>query len=314
VSVWINGYVSPSSIDAVAEGKGINVTQYRNVSVMNFGNSTTLCSWYSGGWTKTLVSILGKNCTAYITNTTNTLNNSNLYFALRNRNDSLLNFSGYAPNLTYAGDIFANGNALVFESLMKGVYFDNTCYGNILNLSNHSYCLQALFQGNVLLNQMNRLAGRYNISVWWIPSANATQSSENYALNLSGSYDLAGNGITFVSAYANRCIFSQLITCQNPVFASNLTKLRIGLSIVNGYNGAIRLNGIGCTLMGNFTMSRLDVGVPAGKNATVYMPCYNYGTEINSSIIPSGATLQIELNYSRNNITNTTYGFAEIIK
>ena len=154
-SIWISGYISPSSIDAAAAGKGINVTKYKNVSVMNFGNGTTLCSWYSGGWTKTLVSMYGKNCTAYMANTTNEFNYSNLYFDLKNRNMSLLNYSGYAPNLTYAGDISVNSNAIVFESIMKGANFSNTCSGNIFNLSNNSYCVQTLYQGNETMNQID---------------------------------------------------------------------------------------------------------------------------------------------------------------
>ena len=313
-SMWINGYISPSSIDVAAAGKGINVTHINNVSVMNFGNSTTLCSWYSGGWTKTLVSISGKNCTAYITNTTNTFDYSNLYFDLKNRNMSWLNYSGYAPNMTYTGDISLNGNAIVFESLMKSPYFSNVCSGNILNVSNNSYCMGTFYQGNATLDEINRLIGPYNVSVWWISLPNATQESANYALNLTSSYVFSGNHTTFVSAFADRCFFTNNITCQNPVLASNATNLRVGVDIINKYNKTLTINKMGCALIGNFTLSNLGINILAGKNATVYLPCYNSGAETNSSIIPVGFPIPIELNYSYENIANTTYGFAEITK
>ena len=313
-SIWIQGYISPSAIDAAATGKGINFTQYNNISVMNFGNSTTLCTWYSRGWTKTLVSIFGENCTAYVVNTTNKLSNNKLYYSLINRNDSLLNYSGYSANLLYSGDISINSNTLLFESLMQGSNFSNICYGNILNESNKSYCLQTLYQGNVFLDQMNRLVGDYNISTWWIPTSNTTQQSINNAVNLSNKYNFTGNKIDFVSAYSNRCYFSGSITCQNPTDAPNATDFKVSIDLTNKYDKTITLNKMGCALVGNFTLSNLGINLLPGKNATVVLPCYNYGKVINSSITPDGIPLEMKINYTYNNAANTSYGFAYMVK
>ena len=317
-SIWISGYISPFAIDTAATGEGINFTKYENTSVINFGNDTTLCSWYSGGWTKILVSLRGENCTSYTTNTTNMLSNNKIYYTLKNRNESLLNYSGYNynGNLTYAGDLSVNSNTLVLESIIKSTNLNNNyyCYYNVLNISNGSYCQQYFYQGNVILNQVNRLIGDYNVSVMWIPSNSTSQQSIAYALNLSDSYGILGNKTTaYVYAYASKCEFLQdNTTCQNPVFASNATELRIGLNISNRYAKAITLNALGCTLEGNFTLSKLNVNVPAGKSATVYLPCYNRGKEINASITPAGDPLSLKLNYTYNNVANTTAGLAEI--
>lgn len=315
-SIWISGYISPFAFDTAATGKGINFTQYKNTSVINFGNDTTLCSWYSGGWTKILVSLRGENCTAYTTSTTNLLKNNKIYYVLKNRNESLLNYSGYNyyGNLTYAGDISINSNALVLESVIKSANLDNTCYYNVLNISNNSYCQQYFYQGNVILNQVSRLIGDYNVSVMWIPSNSASQQSIAYALNLSDGYSALGNKTTaYVYAYASKCEFLQdNITCGNPVFASNATELRIGLNITNRYGKSITLNSLGCALEGNFTTSKLNADVPPGGSETVHVPCYNRGKEINASITPAGDPLSLKLNYTYNNIANATPGLAEI--
>lgn len=314
-AIWIKGYITPAAIDVAAQGKEINVTRQGNVSIMNFGNATTLCSYYSSGWTKMLISIGGKNCTAYSATTSNKFNYSSTYGMLKNSRTSLLNYSGYNMNLTFSGDIFANQNAIVFESLMKNGNFSNICYGNIYNISNDSYCMQTMQQGNITLEQLNRLAGAYNVSVWWLPiHANLTQKAANYAFNLSGSYSLPGTKDIFVSAYANRCIFTQSIGCVSPLFVSNATALRIQISLINGYNKTLTINRIGCTLVGNFTLSSIDSVVAPGKNTTVYMPCFNYGKEINSTIIPYGVPFKVELNYSYGAAANTTYGLVEVTR
>jgi hypothetical protein len=311
-SIWLQGYINQNTIDAAAIGKGFNVTDYNGTSTINFGNDTTLCASYSGGWTKLLVSLYGSNCTAYSSGPAANQSYTSPYYSLKNRNDSLLNYDGYSGNLMYAGDIAVASNSLVFESLMKGVNFDNTCYGNIYNFSNISYCMQNFYQGNVTASELSRLVGGYNVSIWWVSSPSTLQEGTNYAFNLSRSYGPSKNGTVFVSAYANKCIFTNGILCQNPQFASNETALRISLQIVNGFNSTLAINSAGCSLEGNFIPSKMATTITPGKNATIYVPCYNYGTEINSSIVPISIPLNTELNYSHNGTTNTAYGLTEV--
>lgn len=313
-SIWVNGYVTPAAFDAAAEGKGINVTKTGNVSFMNLGNSTTICTWYSGGWTKLLVSLGGRNCTSYTKLTNNTLNPNNLYYTLKTRNSSLLNYSGYVGNLSFAGSITATQNALYFESLSYNGIPDNTCYGNILNLSNTSYCLQALYQGNTIMDKISALKGEYNTTVWYIPTLNTTTQAFNYAINISKEYSFPGSKITYVSAYANKCDIGAGLLCSDPAFTSNATTLKISLNITNPLNNTVTLNNIGCVMLGNFTTSGIGATVQHNKSATVSFPCYNYGKVLNSSIIPLGVPLSLKLNYTYNGAANTTYGYTDIQK
>ena len=313
-SIWVKGYVIPTTFDAAAEGKGMNITKINNVSLLNLGNSTTICTWYSGGWTKLMVSLGGSNCTAYTKLTNNTLAPNNLYYTLRTRNSSLLNYSGYVYNLSFAGSITATQNALYFESLSYNGVLDNTCYGNILNLSNTSYCLQALYQGNTIMNKISALKGEYNTTVWYIPTLNTTTQAFNAAINISKEYSFPGARITYVSAYANKCAIGAGLICNNPAFTSNTTTLKISLNITNQLSNTITLNNIGCVVLGNYTTSEIGVAVQHNKSAILSFPCYNYGKMLNSSIIPMGVPLSLKLNYTYNGVTNTTYGYTEIHK
>ena len=313
-SIWVNGYVTPAAFDAAAEGKGINVTKNGNVSFIGLGNSTTICTWYSGGWTKLLVSLGGDNCTSYIKPTNNTLNPNNLYYTLKTRNSSILNYSGYVDNLSFAGSITATQNALYFESISYNGVLDSTCYGNILNLSNTSYCLQALYQGNTILNKISTLKGEYNTTIWYIPTQNTTTPAFNYAINISKEYSFPGAKVTYVSAYANKCGFGAGLLCSNPAFASNATTLKVSLNITNPLNNTVTINSIGCVMLSNFTSYKIGTVLQRTKSAAVSFPCYNYGKQINSSIIPLGVPMSLKLNYTYKGAANTTYGYADIQK
>ena len=313
-SIWINGYVTPAAFDAAAEGKGINVTKIGNVSLVNLGNSTTICTQYSGGWTKLMVLLGNGNCTAYTKITNNTLNLNNLYYSLRTRNSSLLNYSGYVDNLSFAGSITATQNALYAESISYNGVFTNTCYGNILNLSNTSYCLQELYQGNTILDKMSALKGEYNTTIWYIPTRNTTTQAFNTAINISKGYSFPGAKITYVSAYANKCAMGAGLLCSNPAFSSNSTTLKVSLNILNQFNNTVTLNNIGCVILGNYTASEIATTVQHDRITTISFPCYNYGKVLNSSIIPLGVPLSLKLNYTYNGVTNNTYGYADINK
>ena len=57
-SVWLSGFVKPSIVADAAIGKGANVVNETvdnmSIAYANLGKNLTLCSWYSGGWTKNL--------------------------------------------------------------------------------------------------------------------------------------------------------------------------------------------------------------------------------------------------------------------
>lgn len=315
-AVWIQGYISNSSISEAAIGEGINQSQSRGITTIDFGNSTTLCAWYSGGWTKILVSIFGENCTSYINkNFTHLLpSGKQTSTLLKNKNASILNYTGISQNLTYSGDLSLESNSIVFESIMHGENFSNICYGNILNISNISYCDNQLLQGNVILDQLERLQGSYNASVWWIPESNASQSGFNYSLKLIGSYNFTGQHISFVSAYADSCVFNSNITCSNPFFQTKPPNLIINLTLADSYNSTIILTGIACSLIGNTTFSKINVTLAPGSTTSVPSPCYNYGKIINSSIIPINIPLHMYLNYTLDGKGQKTEGFAEVTK
>ncbi|MHB1829935.1 MAG: CARDB domain-containing protein [Candidatus Micrarchaeaceae archaeon] len=310
-SIWLSGYITPDSLDQVAIGKGINVTLYRNVSLIKLGNNTTACSWYSGGWTKVLISILGNSCLSYL-NKTFAFNYSGLYKTLNNKNTSILNYSGYISNLTYSGDILYENKTFLYQSLMqggKGVNFSNTCYGNILNISNTSYCSTNLISGNFMLSKVTKLVGNYNISAWALTNTSDIEQGNSYALGLAEAYNLTGNKTVFVSAFINKCYLEASLPCKSPGFNYN----NITIPFSNDFNKTVTINSLGCFLAGKYTPAKPDLSVASGKSANMSTTCYNNGVPL-SGTIPLGLQFSLILNYTLGGKTTTSQGYAYIAK
>ena len=310
-SIWLSGYINPDSLDQVAIGKGLNVTLFGNTSLIKLGNNTTACSWYSGGWTKILISILGKDCLSYL-NKTYAFNYPSLYKTLNNKNTSILNYSGYISNLTYSGDILYKNNTFLYQSLMqggKGVNFSNICYGNILNISNTSYCSTSLISGNFILSKATKLIGNYNISAWVLTNTSGIEYGNNYAISLAEAYNFTGNKTIFVSAFVNKCYIEANLPCQNPKFNFN----NITIPFSNDFNKTISINALGCFLEGKYTPTKTDIIVLPGKSSNISAKCYNNGIPL-SGTIPLGLQFSLSLNYTMSGKTNISQGYAYIAK
>lgn len=310
-SIWLSGYLSQNAIAEAAIGKGLNVSYDGNVSVIGFGGGTTMCAWYSGGWTKTVSSILGANCTAFL-NYNSAFNYTGPYQLLKHANSSILNYSGFTTNTDYAGDMYVSENSIFYESLTRGGYPYSTCYGDILNLSGLSYCTSSILDGNFVVNQLTRESGGYNFSVWSVAPKSQQEPVALAALNLSASYDLPGPQVLFASAYGSKCFFDSNFTCTNPVLATNATSGAVSMDLKNGYNSTVELNSISCAILGNAIPKRLGIRIGPGNSTSVSAPCYNESVEINSNT-PQQVVLSLKLNYTRSGTTNVSQGAAEIV-
>lgn len=276
--VWIKGYLNANAIEEAAVGQGLNVSSYNSsVYVINFGNRTTLCSFYAGGWLQNFISINGNSCASYLKNR-NAFNYTGNYGLLKTTNGSVLNYTGYQGRIGYAGSIAAGiNNSILFESVVKGGNYTNKCYGNILNISNVSYCsTDYMFGNNDVLSENERLVGNYSIGVWSMSSIAAMQPANYQALAVAGSYNLSGAKIGFVSAFTkatSMCSLGAGATCLNPVLSGgNMT-----FTITNNFNDTLTLDYGICYEQGPAPSTHLNITIAPGESKNVTVGCYNKG-------------------------------------
>jgi hypothetical protein len=311
VSMWIEGYLMPSAIYNAALGKSLNATTQGNLTVINLGYNTTMCSWYSQGWIKSLAVVGNESCTMVYNRTYSYTYTSPLYARLKDVNTSILSYSGFYSNISYAGDISIRNSSFVYRSLMSGPNFSNVCWGTVYRIDNSSYC-GAFYEGvsNSVLVKYERLVGSYNISVWSLSSENELQNSINTDQGINAGYNFTGQKIGFVSgfSYSNTCYIDSNVICSNSTFTHNALSLRLK----NTYANSITLSSIECVGSGAGEATQLDgMVLSPGNSVNMSTPCYVDGNVITGAIL--GSTFGLDLHYIADNKTITSNGYAYIV-
>ncbi len=298
VALWIKGYLAPSALAEVAVGQGLNVTYDGNVTVMNLGNRTTMCTFYSNGWIKALASINGTSCINLVPAqkyaTVNSLSQSRFEY----KNTSIYNYSGFTHNYTYVGQWSLENSSILFQSVERGSNFSNVCYGSIVSLNNISYCNTYFLESdNAVLVKTVALLGHYNLSAWELSPQNLALNDTNFNVKLIKHYNLTGPSATFVTGFINNCYINNHILCYSTYW--NVSRLYMGL--VNEYNYSITLSKLGCYTYGTPTYVPLNQTLAPGQSASVSTNCYDNGTVISG--VPLGLGVYLKLYY-----TNSTGG------
>lgn len=308
--VWIKGYLNSNAIKEAALGQGLNVSDYNSSTYMiNFGNRTTLCSFYSGGWLQNLVSVGGRPCTSFL-KYRSAFNYTGTFGLLKTANGSMLNYTGYQGAIKYSGAISFGSNSILFESIVNGGNFTNKCYGNILDIGNVSYCSTTFLLGsNDVLSENDRLVGNYGIDVWSMSNLSSMQEAEYQALSIGSAYNLSGARIKYVSAFANAsstCTLGAGVACSGPaIFDGNLT-----FTITNNLNSTISLDYGTCYTSGTAPNTQINATVAPGSSRNVTLRCYKNGKQLTG--ISLYILTYVDLFYTHAGKAGTFKGYAYV--
>jgi hypothetical protein len=313
VSMWIKGLLTPSAIQDIAVGKGLNTTIRNNVSIIKLGGNATLCSFYAGGWLQNLALIPNNpneksgSCYSALSVDNGSFKNNSPYYMLKTSNYSIFDYSGSFGNLSYAGSLAGINGTIYYESILRGPNLSNECTGQIFNISNSSYCSSRYIEpGNTLLTESGRLVGNYSLNVWTLSNITDFARSYNQGLGLLGSYNAIGNRIRFVSVYANSCSLEGNLTCFNESFNYN----KLSLMVHNGNVAPVTLTGIQCYNSGSAVEKTLGITLHEGENASISTECYSNGTVISG--YPIGLGLILRLNYTEYGRPMSALGYTYI--
>lgn len=315
-SFWIRGYLSPAIIRVAATGRNLNTTDYRvgpiNVTFVELGYNSTLCSWYSGGWIKSIGYSGSGTCLRFV--------NASMGSGFAYRNYSV----GANGGSILANYTIASSNGLRYGSLVlyqngtfvyAGIWRNNSkggCFGVISYLNNVSYCNEVLLQrsgkiGNFSLLRTMAVINNDNVSV--LSLVNNSRLFDQVAQNeyIENSLNITGTSSQFVSVLRNSCSFPGSLGCFNISYGiSNVT-----FQIANRMNASIRLNSIGCYWHGGSRPSLLNRTLLKNQTASLTVPCYDRGFAISG--VPLNLNLNLFLNYSLNNTSHTLQGKAFIV-
>ncbi|MDE1768767.1 MAG: hypothetical protein KGH64_03915 [Candidatus Micrarchaeota archaeon] len=310
VSAWVSGLVNPYSFKEAAIGQGLNVTSIGNVTVVNVNKSSSICIWYSKGWTKSLGSLGGGSCAQYIRPSSFYSLNATYGSRFESGNTVIYNYTGFYGNSIYVGQwSVLPSRYLLFQSIAKGSNFTNVCEGNIQVVYNTSYCnTYYLEPHNAIIVKTNALVGMYNLTAWIVTNNTGLANISDSNMKRIRNFNVTGQSAQFVSGFVNTCTINNYIGCYGSNW--NYSKLTIGL--INGYNSSISLESISCYTSGTPVLKTLNTTIPSGQYATITTPCYQNGTALYG--VALGLNVYLGLVYQENGNTMVANGEAQLVR
>ena len=324
-SLWMKSFIAPNIFGVQASALKFNWTNSSSsegtVTVIRLSNTTTFCSWYSGGWMKMLAYSGSRSCFSIVNasapNATSSLPSGNIpvfYDRLAIPNSTLLgNYTGISgPGGAYAAKLalFSN-SSFVYAGIANSTPQTNLCYGLISTANGTSYCSTYLLpkSGNVSALSLVRTTsylGTYNLTVFSLVNTSYALAQIPVAVDLMKGFNMSGTPVEFMSGIVNTCAFTSSFPCTNTGYSNGT----ISFTITNNAGSAIKLNSFKCYTFGAALGPKLNTTLQNGESANVSTGCYDSSGRI--STVSLGLKLHLEMNYTIGNETRNQVGNAFI--
>ena len=318
-SLWLQGPITQNIFSEAAKGANLSTYNYtfKNLSsvYVKLDTNTTLCSWYSGGWTKILGVMGTANCKNMLYNSTknNTINltskNPLLYLG---SNDMIANMTTISRIGNSYGKLFVLNKSFVLESERPNFGGSTVCYGLVNVINNVSYCSNYLFSksnrlGPISLIDTKAYIGQYNISVLALINTSAVTQQVEQSIGILNELKLNGTSESFTSGISSSCTFNASLGCFSPSFGVN----GIILKLHNNLNQTFKINSMTCYVSGTSSYDYINRSILPSENYSISVPCYNNGNLITG--VSLGLYLNLKMNYSVRNTNYNATGHAYIV-
>jgi len=319
-SIWVRGYATPEIVPTAESAKGLNprnvTTGVGRVTFAALSNSTTLCSWYSGGWTKMLASSGRLSCTGILNQSSGkvTAQQPSRYLSMINvpNSTALANYSGSSGSTNFASKLyFSRNSTFLYTSIATNTERSNICYGIISVVNGTSYCSQYLFPvaGSVNGTSMFKTTayiGLYNITVMSLLNTSLLLNQVPINIGILKAFNISGTSLQFVSGIQSTCAFSLTLFCSNATIANGTVKF----TLLNGENSTITLTQVACYQYPPAINVTLNESIASFKSANITAKCYTLGSALSG--LPISLHLNLLLSYKIRNTAQSISGVAYI--
>lgn len=340
-TAWMQGTINPSIVDAVIssfETRVENVSyQSGPISFAQINSTTSMCVFYSGGWTKIISYYNASNpqTCATISQVKYSSNESTVLLDAIKNNTKLTHFqSGFfylnstvlGSALTYsnsnitATNLFQNEYGVFISSIKKlgksinvSAARNSTCFGLIYNSSNVSICSYFIPTRNSNYSELpfaminsSYITTNYIINMYSLINNTQLIPAHENAAHLISLLGVNASSVNWNTVYKNSCsIWNQTnnsISCQFDNFSySNLTAY---FNLTNGLPGSIKINTINCELAFGYPNTTINLTIASHSSVRLAQVCKEPAVPLTS--IEFGYTLL--LNYTYNNTTRIING------
>lgn len=338
-TVWLQGTINPQLIGVVITSFGLPV-QALNESTGTIGyvainNTTSMCTFYSGGWTKIITyynnsmqgTCIDLSTVEYKSNESTLLTglvkgNSNLTHyqsGFMYTNSSILGSSlKYSHSNLTATNIFGNNYGVFISSITKlarpintSNITNSTCYGLIYSSNGVNVCSYVIptRTGNYslpygLINS-SYITNDYILNMYSLVNNTQLLSAHDNAANLMGRIGINGSSVVWNPVYKNQCNFgnSSSIGCDLYNYSTQNSTARIG--ITNMLPGSIRVNSLNCELIDIYNATVFNTTIASDSSANFTVTCSLPSVSPSVSLV---TTFLLRLNYTYGSVTSTVNG------
>ncbi|MDE1856784.1 MAG: hypothetical protein KGH98_01730 [Candidatus Micrarchaeota archaeon] len=304
-SAWMQGPVVPAYISEIMSSYPFPA---RNVSVngtgvteLRLGNTTSMCYYYSGGYTKlveysndskqgTCASIINAS---YRPDLARAINDS---FAADKAFSRYLDNFFYSINSTVEGRLWSYTNTTLSGSVLVtnryGTFLSRvttnkpplnitttgmSCLGLSYSKGNTSACSKYILPANsnvtsIALINTTEITPAYNITMYSVVNSTQAIAAHQSATNLLDKLNVSGASLSWAPAVQSSCSLSNLsIGCRfsNYDYANSTATV----NLTNNHTSSIVLNWISCYLPGVGPHYPYNSTIKAGQQYQVFFPC-----------------------------------------
>jgi CARDB len=337
-SAWMSGTLDPQFISSVISSFGIKILQVntpkQDFEYAKISNTTSMCLFYNGGWTKLVdyynASVTPQTCanivvSTYVPSETNTIvnlhNNNTMLSHLQSKffytnstiGGSALEFTANNVTLT---NIFENGFG-VFISSVKHVLVplnitgakNSTCYGLIYSNNGVNMCSYAIptrtynYSLQYGLINSSYITSNYIINMYSLVNGSELVAAHENAGDLFSALNVSGKSINWQLSFKNSCVFeNSSIGCKFVSFDyKNNTAF---FNITNKLSRSIKINQLNCELNPGFPNVTINKTIAANGTLAIGQYC-NVVPETN---VAAQSIYELILNYTYNNVTKIAIG------
>ena len=335
-SLWLQGTLGPNLINAIARSFSFpekNVAANgTNATMVLVGNTTSLCFFYHGGWTKLVAydNATGKSTCAEVVRSSY---NGSQKQSLNDMYNSSAALKGYASeffyrNSSYTGTAIENdSNGISSINVFQNAYgtfisyakknavpvnitrLNLTCYGIIYMNGTADICSSLVppaipVIGSYALINETEITSNFTFSLYsFVNQSNLLLANQN-GVDLIKALNVSEQSAKWKSAFKNSCQFSNAsLACE--VVGFNQSDGIATLNITSRLSGQARINSAACYFAGVSHLSR-QVNQTIRPNGTIEVStkCYTAAIPITSAT----TTYILSVNYTYNGRTHAIPG------